>query len=165
MGDLCRRFKIPLLLGPHQGKTLDDLRGLDFDRFLEMPGIVEGQQPVQIIFPAPPKYEDGLDVSPSLLRGNLLLLAVNMTHPLEALRAAFDGALQFVMSELPDRRARRVHQKPETVRSKVMALAAQGLKREEIAAKLWPSKMASRDPRIRKNILQRVNDAQRSRRR
>jgi len=165
MGDLRRRFKVPLLMGPKERATPTSLNAWTFERFLSTPGILEDQEAVQIIFPAPPKYEDGLDVSPSLHRGNLLLLAVNMNHPLQALRAAFDGVLQFVMSELPDRKARRVHQEPETVRSKVMALAAQGLKRMEIAAKLWPSEMASRDPRTRKNTLQRVTDAQRPRRR
>lgn len=165
MGALRKRFKVSLLLGPREGETLTNLQTCDFARFLSSPGILDDQEPVQIIFPHPPRRGVDLDFSPTLFSGDQLLLAVNMNHPLQALRAAFDGVLQFVMSELPDRRARRVHQQPETFRSKVMALAAQGLKRKEITVKLLPSEMASRDPKIRKNALQRVTDAQRPRRR
>lgn len=155
-----QRFKITTLIGPKQGVTLTDLERWDFTSFLAMPGILDDQQPVQIIFPRPPKAdEDLLDFSTTLFNKNTLLLAVNIEHPLMALQAAVDGTLRFVLANLPNRKPRRLHLPTVTFRSRVMALKAQGKTRREIANQLLPEMMKSKNPKIQKRALQRVTDA------
>jgi hypothetical protein len=101
--------------------------------------------------------------STTLFNGKILLLAVDVDHPNKALQAAFDGALRFVQRNLPDRKTARLHLKVEGRRSKIMALVAQGMNRQQIAKKLFPDEMGSKVLTIRKRALQRVTDALRPR--
>ncbi len=152
-----RRWRLFDLLPPNESTT-EKLQAWNFARLLSHPGILEGTDPVEPIFPWSAKSE-GNFVSTTLFNGKILLLAVNFDCPDSVLRPAFDGALQFVRGNLPDRRRERTRLRTEARRTRVLALKAIGKTREQIADELFPQMMKSKKPEVRKRALQRVTDA------
>jgi hypothetical protein len=158
-GDFVRDFGLLMVPGLERGATLDDLRKINFKRFLSIPGIFKDEEPVNIIPPHPSKADPPDSHPTRLYSGKYLLMAVNMDRPLGELLAATQGTLRSAVEDLHRKSVRRLRSQVETRRTKVRFLYGKGITApRRIAEQIDPHLMKSDDAGAKKRFLQMVKD-------
>lgn len=144
------------ILGPREGETIADLQRVKWEEFLASPESVQGQRAVEPVFRQAPDPDERLKVSRLLFPGNRLVMVLHLDHSNQAILADVEGWLRFIRCNTTQLGTHRVHLNVEERRSKVFALKALGWKRKQIAEKIFPEEMKSKNPKICKRAAQRI---------